>query len=42
MPTNISIDGNRSMKYQLDPELVPAMAALAEKAAGAPAPARGD
>ncbi|MGH9020012.1 MAG: alpha/beta hydrolase [Acidimicrobiales bacterium] len=30
------------MTYELDPELVPAMTALAEKAAEAPAPARGD
>ena len=30
------------MRYQLDPELTPAMAALAARAAGAPAPARGD
>jgi acetyl esterase/lipase len=30
------------MHYQLDPELAPAMAALAAKAAGAPVPARGD
>jgi acetyl esterase/lipase len=30
------------MNYQLHPELAPAMAALATKAAGAPVPARGD
>jgi acetyl esterase/lipase len=30
------------MIYELDPELAPAMAALAAKAAGAPRPARGD
>jgi acetyl esterase/lipase len=30
------------MNYQLDPELAPAMAALAAQAAGAPVPARGD
>ncbi|HEY2562686.1 MAG TPA: alpha/beta hydrolase fold domain-containing protein, partial [Acidimicrobiales bacterium] len=30
------------MDYELDPELAPAMAVLAEQAAGAPAPARGD
>lgn len=30
------------MGYALDPELVPVMAALAERAAGAPAPPRGD
>ena len=30
------------MSYELDPELVSVMAALAEQAAAAPAPARGD
>jgi acetyl esterase/lipase len=30
------------MNYQIDPELAPAMAALAAKATGAPVPARGD
>jgi acetyl esterase/lipase len=30
------------MDYELDPELVPVLAALAERAAPAPAPARGD
>jgi hypothetical protein len=30
------------MNYKLDPELVPAMAALAAQAAAAPRPARGD
>ena len=30
------------MGYALDPEFVPVMAALAERAAGAPGPPRGD
>ena len=33
---------NNQMKYELDPELARPMAALAEQAAGAPIPGRGD